>query len=346
MNRVARLLIACAMSALLTVSCTPSAPAVGSGPDTELPTQQAASPTKDDTLSATMVATPAPAESDAEASTPTLPAPQGTYPSSADPVAVVNETEIARDEFEMQVALAQQYFLRQPGLDASTEAGAQSLGRFREAFLDVLIDQVLIEQAAESLGISVSDEQIEHEIAQMRSDDAEQFDEWLETTGLTPEGFREQLRDEMLTRAVRDTVTADAPREQMQIHVQHILLADQNAAETALARLENGESFAAVARDLSQDIATHNIGGDLGFLPLGIMPPAFEDAALALGSGEMSGIVESETGLHIILVVEHDPSRPVPDQYWPAVQQRVFEDWLASQRQQASIVRVPVRAIP
>jgi len=346
MNRSVGLIVACAITALMTTSCARPASIPQSNPGGGSSAPLALDPTVAATTSPEHVGASEPASDASTTVYPTIPAGQGGGQSDADAVAIVNGTEITREEYEKQVSLAQRYFVQQPGLDASTEAGAQALGRFREAYLDVLIDQTLIEQAALSLGITVSDPEIEDQIAQMRSDDEARFDGWLETTGLTRETFREQLRREMLTRAVRDLVTTNTPREQYQIHAQHILLADQDSAQAALQRLQAGESFASVAKDLSQDVVTRDNGGDLGFLPLGVMPPSFESAALALDAGQMSGIVESETGLHIILVVEHDPARVVSGEYWPTVQQRVFEDWLESQRQRASIVRNPVSATP
>jgi parvulin-like peptidyl-prolyl isomerase len=62
-----------------------------------------------------------------------------------------------------------------------------------------------------------------------------------------------------------------------------------------------------------------------------------EEVAFALQPGEISGIIKADSGLHIVQVVEIDPDRAVPDDLWPVVQQRAFEDWMAQQRAAASI---------
>jgi len=69
------------------------------------------------------------------------------------------------------------------------------------------------------------------------------------------------------------------------------------------------------------------------------MPPAFDEAAFRLPPGQPSGLVQSEAGLHILLVTEAAAERPVPEAYWPAVQQRAFADWLAARRAEAVIER-------
>ncbi|RRV87071.1 SurA N-terminal domain-containing protein [Stutzerimonas stutzeri] len=66
------------------------------------------------------------------------------------------------------------------------------------------------------------------------------------------------------------------------------------------ARVKNGEDFATVAKEVSQDPGSANEGGDLGFAGPGVYDPAFEDALYALNEGEVSAPVKSEFGWHII----------------------------------------------
>ena len=75
-------------------------------------------------------------------------------------------------------------------------------------------------------------------------------------------------------------------------------------AEAALARLKKGEDFAALARTLSQDPSSAEKGGDLGFFGQGQMVPAFDKAAFETPIGQISGVVESEFGFHIVQPTE------------------------------------------
>lgn len=90
-----------------------------------------------------------------------------------------------------------------------------------------------------------------------------------------------------------------------------LVKAARKKIEAAKARLDKGERFAAVAKDVSEDNSADN-GGDLGFFARGMMVPPFEKAAFALKQGEVSDIVRSSFGFHIIkltaIQAEHQPS--------------------------------------
>ncbi len=82
-------------------------------------------------------------------------------------------------------------------------------------------------------------------------------------------------------------------------------------AETALKAAKAGQDFAQLARRYSNDASAQR-GGDLGFIPKGQMVPAFEAAAFALAPGQVSDLVETQFGYHVIKGLEKRPSRIVP----------------------------------
>ncbi|MBM3222499.1 MAG: hypothetical protein FJZ47_01660 [Candidatus Tectomicrobia bacterium] len=103
-------------------------------------------------------------------------------------------------------------------------------------------------------------------------------------------------------------------QRQEQVRARHILIkvaasasAEQDAAararaEAALTAVRNGEDFATVAQQSSEDTATASAGGDLGYFPRGQMVKPFEEAAFALPVGQLSDLVRSEFGWHILRV--------------------------------------------
>ncbi len=100
-----------------------------------------------------------------------------------------------------------------------------------------------------------------------------------------------------------------------QVHARHILFTGEDAeahAITARGRLEAGESFADLARELSADAATREDGGDLGSFPRGRMMAAFDETAFALEPGKPSGPVRTERGVHLIWVESHDAGSQTP----------------------------------
>jgi peptidyl-prolyl cis-trans isomerase D len=80
-------------------------------------------------------------------------------------------------------------------------------------------------------------------------------------------------------------------------------------ADATLARLKKGEDFAKVAKDVSEDEANKEQGGDLGKFPRGRMEESFETAAFALEKGALSDVVETRFGLHLIKVEDKTAQR-------------------------------------
>ncbi|WP_279265929.1 MULTISPECIES: peptidylprolyl isomerase [unclassified Romboutsia] len=85
-------------------------------------------------------------------------------------------------------------------------------------------------------------------------------------------------------------------------------------AEEVLEKLKSGEEFSALAKEYSQDAGTAENGGELGFFAKGKMVKEFEDAAWKLNVGEISDIVETSYGYHIIKVTDKvDEQQPFED---------------------------------
>ncbi len=242
-------------------------------------------------------------------------------------IATVNGQELSYADFEVRFAAEQALFQQQPDYDLSTTAGQQALARFRSGLLDRMIDEMLIEQIVVAMELTID----ESELQSAAEAQAAQ-------TGQELSFALQQVKNDMYAEIVMEAITADLDRVQPQVHVKQILAADIDQANAALAELESGAAWDQVAAKYSIDASVTEDGGDLGFIPAGVMPPAFDDAAFALEPGEYSGVVESETGIHIILLVEESDSLSVPDTYWQAVQQQTFTDWLASYREASTIL--------
>lgn len=136
-------------------------------------------------------------------------------------------------------------------------------------------------------------------------------DAWLERIG-----SQAKSDDAALDALALATYRAHPERFQQpeQVRVRHILIAakepDARAqAEQLLQQLKDGADFATLAKERSADPGSAPKGGDLGFFTRGRMVPEFEEAAFALKNpGDLSGVVETKFGFHILQLEERKPA--------------------------------------
>ena len=211
--------------------------------------------------------------------------------------------------------------------------GADGEGRlldFKQRLLDNLINQKLIEQAAKQKGINVSDADIQKQIDQLKSGfkDQTQFEAALKSAGMTLDTLKDQIKQQLVTNKLMDalaasqTVTAseiqayyDKNRSEFaqkaQKRASHILFkpTDKATADKVLKMLQAGTiAFADAAKKYSVDNATASKGGDLGW-PTSAYVPEFQAALDRLSKGQLSGVVQSTYGWHIITVTDTRPAK-------------------------------------
>ena len=113
--------------------------------------------------------------------------------------------------------------------------------------------------------------------------------------------------DESLRKIYEDVAKAQKP--EAEIHARHILVPTEAEARTALKRVQSGEDFAKVAKDVSKDPGSE--GGDLGWFTKEQMVPEFAEAAFNLKPGQLSEPVKSQFGWHVIRLEERR-DKPFP----------------------------------
>jgi peptidyl-prolyl cis-trans isomerase C len=206
--------------------------------------------------------------------------------------------------------------------------------------LDNLIDRELLLQRAKSLKMAVPEQQVDTQMQQLqkRFPSQEAFEKVLTEQNLTLDAVKKDvegqlLRQQLVQKEILDKVKVSAGEVQTfydknkgkyvaeeQVRARHILIkvppeaspADdaklKSKADGALSRAKQGEDFAALATELSDD-GSRESGGDLGFFPRGRMVPAFEEVAFTLQPGQTSEIVRTQFGYHIIKVEERKTGR-------------------------------------
>jgi foldase protein PrsA len=279
--------------------------------------------------------------------TPTTPAVAPAAP-EIDPdrevAALVNGYPAYRDEVQgVKNSILNQYAqaYAQFGMDismllAGSDGHVFELGIEAEALMQV-VQMVLTQQEADRRGIAITDAMVQEEFDSQFADFLAAYG-WTEDDlalflaedGRTIDTFKaeamEYVADQLLAMAVQKAVAGplEITDEQLneyfienkanydvveKIRASHILVDTLEEAEEIMAALSAGGDFAQLARERSIDTGTGARGGDLDWFERGRMVTAFEDAVFALAVGELSGIVETEYGFHIILLTDRtEPS--------------------------------------
>ncbi|MEX1071178.1 MAG: peptidylprolyl isomerase [Anaerolineales bacterium] len=153
-----------------------------------------------------------------------------------------------------------------------------------------------------------------------------------EGLGLTQEAIYEIIYMNLLRDAISVYLSEDVTHTQEQVWARHILVADEAAAQAAIARLEAGADFGALVREISEDEGTVPTGGDLGWFNFEAMVEPFAAAAFELQIGEISEPVQSDFGFHVIQVLGHE-ERPLNQEEYNAKVQQALTDFITGLRE-------------
>jgi peptidyl-prolyl cis-trans isomerase SurA len=212
----------------------------------------------------------------------------------------------------------------------------------RKEALDLMIDEMLKRQKIREHQLQVSTIELDAYVSSIIRNNKlteKQFKEALRYEGQTMEDYREMLRKGMLDRKlmqwlmsqegrsgleVSSSAVADdyqthykQPSSSKRVRASHILFSvpldttpEQEAlirqrAEKVLAAIQKGSSFGAMARKESDDPSSA-VGGDLGWFRKGDMVGPFEDAAFSMKKGQVSDLVKTRFGFHIIKIRDID----------------------------------------
>jgi parvulin-like peptidyl-prolyl isomerase len=250
--------------------------------------------------------------------------------------------------------------------------------QLRKLILNSLIDQKLIAQEAQKLGIAATDDDIDKAIKSILSKKKitmEALAEDIADEGGTIEDYREEIKQHLtkrnlIGREIRKKVTVTQKeignyyREHRNdyegkeaVRIRQILIIvprdcdvetkekKRSSAEMTLKRLRNGEPFALLAAEVSQGPAAQT-GGDLGYIEKGLILPEVDTVAFSLKKGEMSGIIETSVGFHIIQVFDKrgagiKPTESVREEIVEKLGSKKveekFQEWLKEQRKKALI---------
>jgi peptidyl-prolyl cis-trans isomerase SurA len=243
-------------------------------------------------------------------------------------VAVVGNEVITQTELDFQMM---RLSLRNPVTPNDTAT--------RRRVLEELINQKLVLAQAILDSVSVSDEQVNNRLSEQIRYYEQQYgsvEKLEQAVGMSVTQMKREFREEIRKRLMIDALQNERfgtvavtnreveefyrqyldsiPRVPEQVQLRQITLfprvgesfktAAQQKAQRLLDSLRHGADFAALSTSASDDAGSAANGGDLGFARRGVFVKEFEEAAFALQPGELSPVVETQFGFHIIKMVE------------------------------------------
>ncbi|HCX62380.1 peptidylprolyl isomerase [Sedimentibacter sp.] len=257
-------------------------------------------------------------------------------------IATVNGKPITQEELDMNYEF---YIKMNPAVT-------------KEEMLDKLIMDILMVEAAQKNGISVTEEQINDEMQNFKAlnNSEEDYQKFLKNNGLTEEFLRGEIEKEFyinhyltvemdkFNNPTDENLQAifDEYKMQEEVRASHILVNTEDEAKAVIDRINDGEKFEDVAKEVSID-GSAATGGDLGYFSRIRMVKPFSDAAFSMEIGDISQPVESEFGYHVIQLTDKktDESKTIETERETLIQYNTYlkyNEMLDSLKNEADIV--------
>ena len=275
----------------------------------------------------------------------TTPAGQPTAPAAPAPIKPVPQQlpdVVARVNGEDVKKASLDQMVHQMEMQAGQQIPPDRRDEILRAAVDRLVIYTLLSQESKNRHIPIDDKEINQRMQQLRSQFPTQdaFDKALQARGTTLDGLKKEALVDLSVTKLMDTEMAGQPlatdqeckdfyaknpekfQQPESVRASHILIrvdekADAAARKKARAEIDSvlkqakaGADFGKLAQQHSQDGSAAQ-GGDLNYFPRGQMVPAFDKVAFSLKPGQISDVVQTQFGYHIIKVVDRKPARTV-----------------------------------
>jgi peptidyl-prolyl cis-trans isomerase C len=254
--------------------------------------------------------------------------------SSGGHIAIVNGSVITQKDFDRELNLAQQQLI-----GMGKHLSDSQLSELNEKVLENIINRELLYQESQRKGIKVDEAALDKRLEAVKKQFAsnDEFNNALIKANLSEADIRSQIKkgvaiDQFIMSSFGEKVTVsdeemrayyeshqESFKQPEQMQASHILIkvdpqADESQKAEARKKIEEikqklgkGADFAALAREFSQ-CPSSSKGGDLGYFRRGQMVKPFEEAAFALKPGEVSDIIETKFGYHLIKAIDKKPA--------------------------------------
>ncbi len=262
---------------------------------------------------------------------------EGKPADTAKKIAVINGVVISQGQFNKELTIHLDRFSRQGQQVSDTQ-----MAELKKNVLDGLIEREVLYQQSGKAGIKITDQAVDEQLAAIkkRFPSEEEYKKALSAMNLTEDEVKSQIARglairELINQEIMNKITIsdeeskayyDANpqlfKQPEQVKASHILIKvepDATDAQKAEARkkindvqqkIKNGGDFAELAKQYSEGPSNVR-GGDLGYFSRGQMVKPFEDTAFAMQPNEVSDVVETRFGYHLIKVYDKKPEQTV-----------------------------------
>ncbi|MFA5840346.1 MAG: peptidylprolyl isomerase [Candidatus Margulisiibacteriota bacterium] len=206
---------------------------------------------------------------------------------------------------------------------------------------------IILAEAKKNVKISGKevDMAIDSIMKQQKIENKQQLEKALTQMGLTFAKFKDLIQNEMLVQKMVMKIREEAkltPDDLREVRASHILVSLEALSNDLLKRIKGGEDFSALAKKYSIDTASAAKGGDLGFFQTGAMVEPFEKAAFSMKVGEVSPVIKTQFGYHIIKVTDSKlrmvtKGQDVEKAAAADKQNKAFQKWFMEKRSKAKV---------
>lgn len=207
----------------------------------------------------------------------------------------------------------------------------------------LLIQEEIVRRFAGEFDITASEEETLQEITARLGITAgdETFDivlqQELARSGLSEPEFRDMIEASVLQTKLLEMFEADVPASAESVRYRQILVSTDETAQEIRDQIETGEDFAALAAENSLDVGTKDSGGEVGWVPRGVLDASTEELVFALEPNEITTIPLPQ-GVLVIEMEEKAEDREVEEDQRTPLARRAFDSWVQEKRQSLDIV--------
>lgn len=276
-------------------------------------------------------------------------------------VAEIDGYQITQEQFDEEFEMKRNMNIKQFGedfLSQELEEGLTVEDFLREELLFDIIHENILNKELDKLNMAVTEEDVdramnEYYISKLGGE--EEYNEFLNRLGITDEYLRKEVYRGLMYQKHSDyffnqiDLSDEAVREYyennkdsfVKVRASHILVKTEEEGKEVLERLKEGADFAELAATRSIDTQTSIKGGDLGYFTRGSMVEEYkeiEDAAFSLDIGEISGLIKTDFGYHIVLVEDRMESfEDLKDEVVKALKYEKYQEELDRLTEEADV---------